>query len=99
MTPSIDLTPFMALQCFEDIKMYFPQAFSEYDPWYMLSALISDFHFNRQKKVAASVVKILDESMSAWRSRKDKTGGLPNISFTLQKPEPLGHSSKPWHAL
>jgi hypothetical protein len=57
--------------------MYFPQAFSdvtqedpkksEYDPWYMLSAFISDFHYNRQKKVAASVVKILDESMSAWR--------------------------------
>jgi hypothetical protein len=27
MTPSIDLTPFMAMQCFEDIKTYFPQVF------------------------------------------------------------------------
>jgi hypothetical protein len=81
-TPSIDLTPFMAMRCFEDIKMHFLQAFSdvtkadpkskEYDPWYMLSVLISDFHHNRQKKVAASLIKILDESMSAWCPQKDR---------------------------
>ncbi len=35
-------------------------------------------------------MKLLDESLSAWRPRKDKTGGLPNISFILRKPEPLG---------
>ena len=32
--------------------------------------------------------------MSAWRPRKDKTGGLPNISFILRKPEPLGTEFK-----
>ncbi len=63
MTPLIDLTPLC--DAFEDIKMYFPQAFSdvtkadpkskEYDPCYMLSALISDFHHDRQKKVTALV--------------------------------------------
>jgi hypothetical protein len=40
--------------------------------------------------IAASVIKLLDESKSAWPPCKDKTGGLPNIFFILQKPEPLG---------
>jgi hypothetical protein len=44
--------------------------------------------------IAASVIKVLDESMSAWRPKKNKTGGLPNISFILQKPEPLGTEFK-----
>jgi hypothetical protein len=44
--------------------------------------------------IAASVIKLLDESMSAWCPRKDKTGGLPNISFILRKPEPLGTEFK-----
>jgi hypothetical protein len=33
--------------------------------------------------------------MSAWHPQKDKTGGLPNISFILQKTEPLGTEFKP----
>jgi hypothetical protein len=44
--------------------------------------------------IAASVIKLLDESMPAWCPRKDKTGGLPNISFILRNPEPLGTEFK-----
>jgi hypothetical protein len=89
----------MALRCFEDIKSFFPQAFSDtenssHDPWYMLSKWIKDFNNNRTKTVAASVIKLLDEAMSAWRPRKNKTGGLPNISFILRKPKPLGTEFK-----
>ncbi len=54
----------------------------------MFSKFIAMFNDNRANLIAASVIKLLDESMSAWRPRKDKTGGLPNISFILQKPEP-----------
>jgi len=32
--------------------------------------------------------------MSAWCPNKNKTGGLPSISFTLQNPEPLGTEFK-----
>ena len=32
--------------------------------------------------------------MSAWRPRKTKTGGLPNLTFIKQKPEPLGSEFK-----
>jgi hypothetical protein len=90
----------MAMRCFEDIKTHFPSAFANLekqnpalpslDPWYMLSGLIKEFNNNRSKVVAASVIKLLDESMSAWHHRKSKTGDLPNISFILWKPEPLG---------
>jgi hypothetical protein len=39
-------------------------------------------------------VCVLDESMSAWRPRTTKHGGLPHISFVMQKPEPLGTEFK-----
>jgi hypothetical protein len=105
MSPVFDLSPYMAMRRFEDIKTYFPQAVADFeksdpkqpinhDPWYMLSAFIEFFNNNRAKTVAASVIKLLDESMSAWRPRKDKTEGLPNISFILRKPEPLGTEFK-----
>jgi hypothetical protein len=62
------------------IKAFFPQDFSDAenpsnDPWYMLSKWIKEFHNNRTKTVAASVIKSLDETMSAWWPCKDKTGG------------------------
>jgi hypothetical protein len=83
----------MSMWRFEDINSYFPQAFADYgkanpreanhDPWYMFSKFIDTFNDNRANYIAASVIKLLDESMSAWCPRKDKTGGLPNISFIL----------------
>jgi hypothetical protein len=104
MSPRIDVTPHMPLRRFEDIKTYFPYAFADFekknpalpnhDPWYMLSQLVDEFNKNRSRQVAASVIKLLDETMSAWRPRKNKTGGLPNISFILRKPEPLGTEFK-----
>ena len=42
----------------------------------------------------SSHVKVLDESMSAWCSRTSKNGGLPNISYIIRKPEPLGTEFK-----
>ncbi len=62
-----------------------------HDPWYMLSGFIDAFNKNRAKTVAASVIKLLDESMCPC---KDKAGGLPNISFILRKPQPLGTEIK-----
>jgi hypothetical protein len=95
----------MATWHFDDIKTNFPQAFAGFeksdpklpihDPWYMLSAFVNAFNKNRAKTVAASVIKLLVESMSAWRPwYKDNTGGLPDISFILRKPEPLGTEFK-----
>ncbi len=61
-TPACDLSPYMAMCHFDDIKTYFPQAFADFiksdpklpnhDPWYMLSAFINAFNKNRAKTVA-----------------------------------------------
>jgi hypothetical protein len=37
---------------------------------------------------------VLDESMSSFRPCTTKLGGLPNISFILRKPEPIGTKFK-----
>jgi hypothetical protein len=44
----------------------------------------------RKPRVRASSWKVIDELMSAWPPRTKALGGLPNISFILRKPEPLG---------
>jgi hypothetical protein len=67
LSPVIDLSPYMSMRRFEDIKSYFPQAFNaNNDPWYMFSKFIAAFNQNRANLIATSVIKLLDESMSAW---------------------------------
>ena len=39
-------------------------------------------------------VVVLDESMSTWRPRTTKTGGLPHLTYQQRKPEPLGTEFK-----
>ena len=102
--PFVNLQKFMSYHRFNDIRSKFQFAFYDlakndpslpsFDPWHPVSKLIDNFNKNRFEKVAASRIKVLDESMSAWRPRKDKTGGLPNISFIKRKPEPLGTEFK-----
>jgi hypothetical protein len=38
------------------------------------------------------VYQTMGESMSAYKPRKDKLGGLPNITYIHCKPKPLGRS-------
>ena len=64
------------------------------DPWHPVKKLVDDYNSNRKKTVASSVIMTLDESMSAWRPRTSSAGGLPNISFILRKPRPLGTEFK-----
>jgi hypothetical protein len=104
-SPVLDMTKYMPLRRFEDIRSYFPFAFADttrndpsrqenYDPWYMLSKWVREFNANRREMVCASYIKVHDETMCAWKPRKNKTGGLPNISFIFRKPEPLGTEFK-----
>jgi hypothetical protein len=91
---------------FKDIKHCFPWSFQDkskadedaddgsFDPWNMALLLVNGYNKNRHDWVAASARKTLDESMSAYRPRTSKTGGWPNISFILRKPEPLGTEFK-----
>jgi hypothetical protein len=64
------------------------------DPWAMFRLVDNDFNANRANNINPSMVQVLDELMSAYRPRKDKLGGSPNISFIMRKPKPLGTEIK-----
>ena len=46
------------------------------------------------KKIAASFLKVGDESMSVIRFRTTSKGNLPHLSYIFRKPEPLGTEFK-----
>jgi hypothetical protein len=89
---------------FKEIKAAFPWSFQDkskadkeagnYDPWNMILLMVDGYNSNRKEWVAASVHKVLDESMSAFKPRTSKAGVLPHLSFILRKPEPLGTEFK-----
>ncbi len=60
------------------------------DQWAWFRKAVTDLNSNRKKVLQPGLVAVLDESMSAWKPRADKLGGLPNISFVMWKPKPLG---------
>ena len=64
------------------------------DPWWKFAFAISEFNKNRKQSILTSSDRILDESMSGYRPRTSKLGGLPNISYILRKPVPLGTEFK-----
>ena len=66
----------------------------ERNKWWRVGYLVDGFNTNRKSTVAASRFKTLDGSMSAYRPQTRKTGNLPNISYILRKPEPLGTELK-----
>jgi hypothetical protein len=75
--------------CFTD-----PSTVDKSDPWWEIRAMVDALNKNRKTKVAASVYKVMDESMSSFRPKTSKTGNLPNLSFIKRKPKPLGTEFK-----
>jgi hypothetical protein len=59
-----------------------------------MGLLLDGFNEVRGNKIAASIKKVLDESMSSWQPRTTKTGGLPVLTYVQRKPEPLGTEFK-----
>ena len=95
--PTIDMTNRMKRYRFDQIKALIPKAFegdNPQDPWNPVLALIIGFNNKRAQDIAASHCKVHDESMSSFRPRTTKTGGLPFLSFILRKPKPLGTEFK-----
>lgn len=85
---------------FKDFRRFFTAAMAdkilelEVDPWWQFADYVRRFNQNRKENVLASLFQTTDETMSAFRPRKTKRGGLPNISFILRKSEPLGKEFK-----
>jgi hypothetical protein len=53
-----------------------------------------ELQHHQKKHIITSEKCVLDESMSAFRPCTTKLGGLPNISYILRKPEPIGTEFK-----
>ena len=66
----------------------------DHDPWWAFSSAVKDFNDIRNNNVLSSQIKVLNKSMLAWRPHTSRNGGLPNISYIIRKPEPLGTEFK-----
>ena len=90
---------YMSHRRFKEIRthvaavMAWPELKRDYD-WWRVGGMIRDFNNNRRQFVAAHQWKVLDELISAFQLRTRKTGNLPNISYIIRKPRPLGTKFK-----
>ena len=64
------------------------------DEWWMVSGGVANFNKQRKAIFLSHTISVLDESMSGWKPRTTKTGGLPHLSFIMRKPVPLGTEFK-----
>jgi len=86
---------YMPFGRWKEFRRFFPEVFAdvtkkEVDPWYQFSGAIDEFNEIQADLSCDSKWISIDETMCAWKPRKKATGGLPNISFIVWKPEPLG---------
>lgn len=58
-------------------------------PWDMFMPTINKWNIKR-RQIMSIYCLVLDESMSAWRPKTTKFGGLPNYMFEPRKPIELG---------
>ena len=63
------------------------------DEWWRAKHLFDGFN-TACKNIAASFLKVGDESMSAICFRKTAKGNLPHLSYIFRKLEPLGTNFK-----
>lgn len=92
-----DMSQYMRKYRMKQLLEFFSNAFSgdnEEDKWNQIRGFVDGFNENRNKVVAASEEKVLDETMSAWSPTTTKHAGLPFLSFIMRKPEPLGTEFK-----
>ena len=94
-----DFGTHMKLWRFKEIKQYIHQimedtSLKENDDWWRYKSWVKKLLKTGKNSVYASHILVFDELMSVFVPRTTKTGGLPNISYILQKPEPLGTEYK-----
>ena len=94
---------YMRYYRFKQFKQFFPLIWQESNQptdinhsnsWSKFEPAIRTFNDNRRYLITPSSIVAIDESMCAYRPQTTKTGGLPNISYILRKPENLGSEFK-----
>jgi hypothetical protein len=96
---AVDYSKYMSRTRFTEIRQYMAFIFADrtlegIDDWWQIMGGVNGFNANRLRIVQSPNVKVLDETMSAYRPRTTKFGTLPYLSFILRKPEPLGTEFK-----
>ncbi len=66
-------------------------------PWEIIQPFVKEYNKLREKLTDAFYI-VLNESMSGWRSKTTKTGGLPNITVEPRKPVNLGTQAS-WYTM
>ena len=97
--PNARFDKWMPLYRFKEFRQFLPSIFKDVskkdqDPWWKFSSAVKLFNDLRASYVMPSNNLCMDELMCAFRPRKTKTGGLPNITNIPRKPEPLGTEFK-----
>ena len=97
--PNAEFYKYMPKYRFKEFRQFLPtinedRSKENSDPWWRYVGGVDSFNLNRLKYVVSSNHISMDELMSAWRPRKTKTGGLPNITNIPRKPKPLGTEKK-----
>ena len=75
-----------AAYCWADRKFWYIDKRDR--PWDIFLPCLKEYN-ERRKRLIHSICLILDESMSGWRPKTSKLGGLPNYTFEPIKPVPL----------
>lgn len=58
-------------------------------PWDLIIPFVDEYN-KKRVEILRVLYLMLDESMSGWRPKTSKRGGLPNITHEPRKPVPLG---------
>ena len=58
-------------------------------PWETFLPCLQKFN-DKRRRLMKAVLLMMDESMSGWRPKTTKFGGLPNYTYEPRKPTPLG---------
>jgi len=96
----VNMSEYMSKNQHLEIRSYIPHLWEseekkeQGDAWWQFSNAVDLFNKNRHSIVLTSTLKVLDESMSAFRPQTTKTRNLPNISSIDRKPENLGTELK-----
>ena len=73
--------------CFAEKKWWYVDQRDK--PWDIYLPCISQYNKKRQMLIRVLLL-VLDESMSGWRPKTSKLGGLPNYTLEPRKPVTLG---------
>jgi Transposase IS4 len=95
----VDMSYLMTRNRFREIRKWIPFLFAddknkETDDWWQFSGAINLYNENRARRIISSTVKVLEESMSAFRPQTTKNGNLPHLSYIERKSENLGTEFK-----